>query len=65
MQGTSEAQPVPKQEYSPHAPGAVMSQGPSHHGEQHHNSAPASQVPGHPSFRRQRASRACEVGYLP
>ncbi|KAH0836965.1 Cutinase transcription factor 1 alpha [Fonsecaea pedrosoi] len=25
------------------------------------NSAPASQTPGHPSFRRQRASRACET----
>ncbi|KXT10465.1 hypothetical protein AC579_1846, partial [Pseudocercospora musae] len=25
------------------------------------NSAPKDQIPGHPSFRRQRASRACEV----
>ena len=30
---------------------------PHHHG----GCAPSSQTPGHPSFRRQRASRACEV----
>lgn len=28
------------------------------------NNAPKDQLPGHPSFRRQRASRACEVGRI-
>ncbi|PQE31280.1 cutinase transcription factor 1 alpha protein [Rutstroemia sp. NJR-2017a WRK4] len=42
-------------EYSPPAP-AMSSQAPAGS-----NAAPSSQLPGHASFRRQRASRACQV----